>query len=200
MKHPNLVSISLAKISIPTFSTSKCLYKYAKAIMNYICVQDINKLNYTLKEVLFMYLNHLDSEARATTQNNLWTVLETAPDPILIKYRVPEFATTITYMIRSTHVNEAYINMITDIYEEQYEDKSDTVINVATYQGCPPPNNRNQGKDNSRIGIRNSTLNQHTTKLHSKKLLLLHPRWPSRWQVLFSYESRTMYGLLSQKI
>ena len=114
--------------------------------MKYIYVQDINKRNYTLKEILFIYLSHLNSEAHTTTRNNLRTVIETTLDPIQIKYRVPGFTTTIAHMIRSTRVDKAYVNMATYVYKEQYEDKSDTVISVVNHRGRPPPNNKNQGR------------------------------------------------------
>lgn len=85
MEHLNLVSISLATIDIPTYSTTKWLYKYAKGIMNYVYVQSINKRPYSQRETSFIYLNHLDSPHHTTLSNSLCTVIETTPDPIPMK-------------------------------------------------------------------------------------------------------------------
>ena len=49
INHPKLSPISLAIIGIPNYSTSKCLYKSAKALKSYIYVQGINGRTYTDK-------------------------------------------------------------------------------------------------------------------------------------------------------
>ena len=137
IKHPKLASVSLATVDIPSYSTTKCLYKYAKAINNYIEVERINKRLYSLKEVSYMYLSHLDSNTYESTRDNIRGAIKLTPDPIPLRYQVPGLATTITHMTNKKSANDAYVNRMQEFCIECSDEESeeDGVVNAANYRG-----------------------------------------------------------------
>ena len=136
IKHSKLTSVSLATINIPKYSTSKCLYKYAKAINNYVEVQLTNSRVYTTKVISYMYLSHLDSETHMNTRDRIRTTIEMTPNPIPIRYQVPGLATALTYLIKQAPANDAYVNMMADLCIEcSDDDDDDAIINASNYRG-----------------------------------------------------------------
>ena len=114
MKHPKLSSVCLGSVDIPNYSSSKCLFKYAKSINNYIEVQSINQRKYTAKEIAFMYLSHLDDEAYMNAKTRLNSQLHFTPTPIPVHLCVPGIAVTLSQMSSDKSIDSSYINKTTE--------------------------------------------------------------------------------------
>ena len=71
MQHHKITAVSQATIDIHLYSSSSCLYKYAKAITKILYVQALNKRLYSDKETSFMFLSHLDTSKSTTERTTL---------------------------------------------------------------------------------------------------------------------------------
>ena len=126
MRHPKLVDQSLSTIDIPSFSSFNCLYKYAKALMNYVYIEDVNMRSYTQKEIAFMYLSHLDSSTHKQIADSLRNIIAITTAPLPMKYRVPGLATTITHQLKNTPLNGPSIQTSDGYCQECSDDEEDT--------------------------------------------------------------------------
>ena len=111
-------------------------------------MQSINKRNYTVKEILFMYLSHIDDEAHTTAKIRLHSQLPLTPTPIPIHLCVPGIAVTLSQMSSDKSINSSYINKTADEYqdymiEENSSSGYDTSTEIVNYTRNQPSQNGN---------------------------------------------------------